>query len=704
MKLLNTKNILTIAVILIVLLVVFTEPSRFILFLGRFHPVILHLPIGALILTLFIDIVGRLNKNYPHVVIHYALGFSAFFAVLACILGYFLSFEGGYDEDTLNLHFWLGVISAICTVILFLLSKSKDPKLSKLFLPCFILTFVIITATGHYGSILTHGSDFLTQYIKTPPKTKIIKEIDSLEIYNDVILKILDNKCTQCHNNTKKKGDLALNSPENILKGGENGEVIVKGQAEKSTLFKSIKLPLSDDKHMPPEGKPQLTNDEQWLIEYWINHQSHFSEKIVNLPKNDTLEKILKKYLVFEEVTIKEASLSHINQAKEAGFSIFKLVPNKPELSVKFPEKTLNNDALKALRKLNEQIVELDLSNTNLNDEMTSHFKSFKNLQKLYINNTEITNKSLKNFHKAKRLQVLNVYNTNITNEGIDALLQHVVPKHIYVWQTAINNKDIAMLESKFSTTIYAGANEGFVEITHLEAPKFLIDKNLFVDTISIRLQSKIQNVKTYYTLDGSEPDSTSIRYNDKIFLDRPVQLKIKAYKEGWLPSKVITKDYYQVKHQVSKYSLAKQPDDRYPGSDKLFDLKEGSDLFRDGNWIGFSGDNIDATIDLETVKQVDKISINCLENVANWILFPKSISVYSSSKINSDFQKIGELKINRKGRYGDGTEIKKYTIDIEGTKTQYLRIVVENFKTLPSWHEGAGTDAWLFVDEILIR
>ena len=64
----------------------------------------------------------------------------------------------------------------------------------------------------------------------------------------------------------------------------------------------------------------------------------------------------------------------------------------------------------------------------------------------------------------------------------------------------------------------------------------------------------------------------------------------------------------------------------------------------------------------------------------------------------------MGELKINRKGRYGNGTEIKKYTVDIPDTEARYLRVVVENYKTLPSWHEGAGTDAWLFIDEILIQ
>jgi cbb3-type cytochrome oxidase subunit 1 len=70
--------------------------SRWMLFLGRLHPLILHLPIGALIITFYLDIIGRIQKKYPKSTIKYALGFSSFFAILTSVFGYFLSLEGGY--------------------------------------------------------------------------------------------------------------------------------------------------------------------------------------------------------------------------------------------------------------------------------------------------------------------------------------------------------------------------------------------------------------------------------------------------------------------------------------------------------------------------------------------------------------------------------------------------------------------------------
>ena len=102
------------------------EPSRLLLFLGRFHVLILHLPIGALLVTFYLDIVGRVKKEYPFKTIKYGLGFSAFFAILASVLGYFLSLEGGYESNSLDLHLYCGIVTAIVISFHFYLSLKPD--------------------------------------------------------------------------------------------------------------------------------------------------------------------------------------------------------------------------------------------------------------------------------------------------------------------------------------------------------------------------------------------------------------------------------------------------------------------------------------------------------------------------------------------------------------------------------------------------
>ena len=58
-------------------------------------------------------------------------------------------------------------------------------------------------------------------------KSNNIASLDSVSLYNSVVMPILDNKCVKCHNQNKSKGDLILNSQEAMLKGGESGSVLV---------------------------------------------------------------------------------------------------------------------------------------------------------------------------------------------------------------------------------------------------------------------------------------------------------------------------------------------------------------------------------------------------------------------------------------------------------------------------------------------
>lgn len=145
---------------------------EFLLFLGRFHPLILHLPIGGLLLVFYFEIVGRIQKKYSDNLIKNGLGFSTVFAILACILGYFLSLEGGYEEGITNIHMYTGIGTAILITILFLLKKSSKEKL---YFPLFVLTIILISMTGHYGSVLTHGDTFLTQYSPLTTKKENLK-------------------------------------------------------------------------------------------------------------------------------------------------------------------------------------------------------------------------------------------------------------------------------------------------------------------------------------------------------------------------------------------------------------------------------------------------------------------------------------------------------------------------------------------------
>ena len=73
---------------------------------------------------------------------------------------------------------------------------------------------------------------------------------------------ILAAHCVKCHGPTKQKGKLRVDSLEALLQGGKKGPALVPGSPEKSSIVQRVKLPLSDDRHMPPSDEPQLDGTE----------------------------------------------------------------------------------------------------------------------------------------------------------------------------------------------------------------------------------------------------------------------------------------------------------------------------------------------------------------------------------------------------------------------------------------------------------
>jgi len=673
---------------------------RFILFLGRFHPLLLHLPIGALVVTFFLDILSRFQNKYPETVIRNLIGFTSIFAIVTCFLGYFLSLEGGYEKNTLDLHFYIGIGTAVLSCILFLLSLKPNFKANKIFLPLFIITLISISVTGHYGSILTHGDNFLTEYAGFEEKEKTIETIDSLKFYDNVISKILDSKCIQCHNASKQKGELSLNSKENILKGGIGGASTIAGNARESLLYSRLMLPISDDDHMPPEGKEQLTKDEIWLIKHWINKGLDFENYATFNNTNDSLKNKLKKYLIFNKIEIPKAALNDIEDARLAGFRIHELVPGGSKLSVKLLNKAPTKEIIEELSDLKEQITELDLSNTALTNDMTSVLKTFKNLKSLRLNGTKITDESLQNIKNLSNLDVLNLFGTAISNDALTNLLKTIQPKTIYTWQTNISNDNAKQLETQYKVRIQNAIVDGFVKKSQLEIPVITPEKTLFTDTIHINAKSNIKDVALRYTINGDLPDSTSQIFDSKIILKNSKTLKIAAFKDSWFPSDVVVRELTKTENKVTEFVMSKKPDERYPDANKLFDFEEGSTNFKDGKWVGYFGEHLNSVIDLGSSKTINNVSFNSLEDVGRWILFPKEFIVYASNSKRGNYKKLNNITIEREGE-GGAPKLKKITLNFPETQARYFKIVIKSRKKMPEWHPARGKPCWIFIDEI---
>ena len=227
-------------------------------YFGKFHPIILHLPIGFLFLAFMMQVHDYWKKQQQfRRAISFALFWGMLSAVLAAASGYFLANAGGYDEDLLSRHQWLGFIVAGLSILLFFAQKQNRVDLKKIYFPFFILTTILLIATGHFGGSITHGNDFL-DFSNSKTTQRTIVDIENAIVFDDLIQPLLQEKCVRCHNPSKTKGDLLMTTIEGLEKGGKTGALFVKGDAEHSLMLERIHLPLEEKKTHAPKGEKAI--------------------------------------------------------------------------------------------------------------------------------------------------------------------------------------------------------------------------------------------------------------------------------------------------------------------------------------------------------------------------------------------------------------------------------------------------------------
>jgi uncharacterized membrane protein len=257
-------------------------PPAIFLFIGRLHVLLVHLPIGMITVLAALEIAARFGRfKNAAASAGYILALAAPLAVVTAVCGWFLSLGGGYDANLLAWHKWLGIGTAVMTVVAAIFFQRR--KLIAYRVTLFVAVGLLMVA-GHLGGSLTHGSDYLTQYAPTPLKKLFglsaakksstpVAPADplSLPIFTGVIEPIFQSKCVSCHGPAKAKGGLRLDAFAAVQKGSEDGLVLKPGQSAQSPLVQRVLLPADSDDHMPPAGKPQLTVAEIALLKWWID-------------------------------------------------------------------------------------------------------------------------------------------------------------------------------------------------------------------------------------------------------------------------------------------------------------------------------------------------------------------------------------------------------------------------------------------------
>src|SRR5882672_4320695 len=120
---------------------------------GRMHPLLLHLPIGFLLLAdLLVIFKSGFKKKSFHNFLNFVLYFTALTAVVSAIMGLFLSTEGGYNESYLSFHLYAGVGVSLLSWLVLALSLYGE-KLGHLFLISLGGSTIALLVAGHLGSV-----------------------------------------------------------------------------------------------------------------------------------------------------------------------------------------------------------------------------------------------------------------------------------------------------------------------------------------------------------------------------------------------------------------------------------------------------------------------------------------------------------------------------------------------------------------------
>lgn len=438
-------------------------------FIGRFHPVLVHLPIGVLLMAILLQWLSRWEKyKVSQSVLKIMLMFGMLSALLSCITGYLLSRNGEYEEGLVSLHMWMGIGVTVGSFWLLLKVGRVQHDIVYKALPAVLL--VLILMTGHLGGSLTHGSNYLTAALfndsqEATAVQKPVANVQEAAVYTDVVQPMLQTRCYSCHGPNKQKGGLRMDSPEFLIKGGKNGAAITGGKAEESELIKRLLLPREAEHHMPPKEKPQFSEKQIALLHWWIDQGADFQKKVKELPQPENIRPVLlalqgggnaeKKVADPVPATpVEPADPKAIKVLSDKGVVVLPVAQNSHYLMANFITAVdISNKDMALLLPLKKQLIWLKLGNTTVTDEALASVSQCKNIMVLDLNNTRISDKGLGFVKSLDSLQTLNLVGTKVSAPGLLQLKSLQRLQSVYLYQSHVNKSDWAMLKKALPKT-----------------------------------------------------------------------------------------------------------------------------------------------------------------------------------------------------------------------------------------------------------
>ncbi len=224
-------------------------------------------------------------------------------------------------------------------------------------------------------------------------------------------------------------------------------------------------------------------------------------------------------------------------------------------------------------------------------------------------------------------------------------------------------------------------------------------------DELLISLQSNSENGKTYYTKNGSIPNSKSDIYSMPFIIKKSCTIAACVISDNNSQSFTSFKKCHIPLFNEVIYQTG--PSKKYPGNSSLslVDGLEGIPCDWNKNWVGFQGEKLELTARLINPMLIKQLKAGFMRCQPSWIFLPCSIDLFTSrdgenfswqgnytNPTNPDLKNYEEKRV-------------EYMIDLEkAVKANYIKLIIKPVQQCPKWHPGAGSNAWMFMDEIEVE
>ncbi len=231
--------------------------------------------------------------------------------------------------------------------------------------------------------------------------------------------------------------------------------------------------------------------------------------------------------------------------------------------------------------------------------------------------------------------------------------------------------------------------------------PLIKSSQNPFIKDAKVNMNASAGSA-IFYTLDGSFPTLDSKQYIEPFSIEKSTTVKAFATSNG-KASKIAVARVHQLPHSDWKVILKSVYNKQYTagGDAGIIDGLFGSVDWRKGGWQGFQSQDFEVIIEFAMEKEVKKIAANFLQDSRSWILMPKSVTF----EYSLDGKKYIPIASITHELAADNYNLLTKTFDkeFEIFKARFIKVKAVNYGKLPSWHQGAGGDAFIFIDEISI-